>query len=139
MAVPDSLRRQVVARAANRCEYCGLSEIGQAATFHIDHITPSSAGGQTELENLAYACVHCSLRKGARQQALDPITSEQVLLFHPRKDKCNLHSRWLGPELRGLTPTARTTIEALSLNSADHQIIRTFEAILGRHPPPGHR
>ncbi len=32
------LRRTVEARAKGRCEYCGLSQEGQEATFHIDHI-----------------------------------------------------------------------------------------------------
>jgi hypothetical protein len=32
------LRRAVIRRAADRCEYCGLSQAGQEATFHIDHV-----------------------------------------------------------------------------------------------------
>ncbi|MHC5594591.1 MAG: HNH endonuclease [Nostoc sp.] len=37
--------RLVIQRAAERCEYCNLSQAGEAATFHIDHITPVVAGG----------------------------------------------------------------------------------------------
>lgn len=33
-AIPASLRRLVIQRAGDRCEYCGLSQAGQAATFH---------------------------------------------------------------------------------------------------------
>ena len=36
--VPAELRRQVIFRAGDRCEYCGLAQEGQEATFHIDHI-----------------------------------------------------------------------------------------------------
>lgn len=61
MAVSATLRRTVTARASNRCEYCGLSAVGQAATFHVDHILPQAAGGLTVSENLALACIHCSL------------------------------------------------------------------------------
>jgi hypothetical protein len=35
--IPSRLRDQVVRRAGNRCEYCGLSQVGQEALFHIDH------------------------------------------------------------------------------------------------------
>jgi hypothetical protein len=41
-------------------------------------------------------------------------------------------------ESGGVTATGRATIEALALNSVEHQIIRSFESVLGRHPPPGH-
>src|SRR5271166_4699354 len=66
MVIPANLRRQVIERAANCCEYCGLAQTGQEATFHVDHIVPVVAGGQSTLENLALACVSCSLRKSAR-------------------------------------------------------------------------
>ncbi|PSR17345.1 hypothetical protein C8255_13025 [filamentous cyanobacterium CCP3] len=62
--IPASLRELVVKRADNRCEYCGISQLGQVATFHIDHVIPAVAGGETTAENLALACVSCSLRKG---------------------------------------------------------------------------
>jgi len=55
--IPCEIRRAVVERAGERCEYCGLAQAGQEATFHIDHVMPRVAGGQTTLENLALACV----------------------------------------------------------------------------------
>ncbi|REJ95110.1 MAG: HNH endonuclease, partial [Planctomycetota bacterium] len=88
------LRREVQRRASDRCEYCGLAQAGQEATFHIDHVTPKSAGGADELENLALACVSCSLRKSARLQAVDPMTGEAVPLFSPRKHRWSAHFRW---------------------------------------------
>ncbi|MGZ3388598.1 MAG: HNH endonuclease, partial [Isosphaeraceae bacterium] len=51
--VVDRLRRLVVNRAGNRCEHCRLSQEGQEASFHIDHITPRAWGGSTEPDNLA--------------------------------------------------------------------------------------
>ena len=114
MAIPASLRRGVVARAGNRCEYCGLSQLGQAATFHLDHVMPEVAGGPTELANLALACIHCSLRKGARRMAIDPKTGASVRLFHPREQSWNLHFRWAGSEVAGITATGRATIAALA-------------------------
>jgi hypothetical protein len=137
MPVPPSLRRRVIQRAGNRCEYCGLSSKGQAATFHIDHVRPVAAGGRTVLPNLALACVHCSLRKAARQTGRDPRSGRSAPLFHPRKNRWNHHFRWEGCHLQGITATGRATIAALALNSLDHRIIRSFETRLGRHPPPG--
>lgn len=82
-AIPVSLRRLVIQRADNRCEYCKISQIGQVATFHIDHIVPVVAAGETTTENLALACVSCSLRKGARQTLVDSETGEVVSIFNP--------------------------------------------------------
>lgn len=76
-SIPFSLRQLVSQRADNRCEYCGISQVGQVATFHIDHIVPLVAGGQTSADNLALACVSCSLRKGARQRLEDPLTGQK--------------------------------------------------------------
>ena len=56
-SVPAGLRRQVVFRANDRCEYCGLAQEGQEATFHIDHIVPKAAGGPAAADNLALVCV----------------------------------------------------------------------------------
>ena len=55
--VADRLRRLVMNCAGNRCEYCRLSQEGQEASFHIDHIMPKARGGATEPDNLALACV----------------------------------------------------------------------------------
>ena len=59
-SIPAELRRLVIHRAGGRCEYCRLAQAGQEATFHVDHIIPSAAGGPTVAENLALACVSCS-------------------------------------------------------------------------------
>lgn len=83
--IPARLRRDVIRRAGGRCEYCGLSQIGQEATFHIDHVIPRQAGGPTTADNLALACVSCSLRKEARRSATDPDTGRAAPLFNPRR------------------------------------------------------
>jgi hypothetical protein len=137
MSVPDFLRQQVVTRADNRCEYCGLAQAGQEALFHVDHIHPSSLGGPTVLENLALACVSCSLRKAARISATDPATGETVALFHPRRDPWNLHFRWNGCVLNGISPSGRATVSALMMNREIAISIRQEESLRGRHPAPG--
>jgi hypothetical protein len=104
--------------------------------FHIDHIVPEVAGGETVAENLALACVSCSLRKSARQTAIDPQTGEEVALYHPRRDNWHEHFRWEGVHLVGLTATGRATVEALKMNRLLILAIREEEIAFGRHPPP---
>ena len=128
------LRQLVVRRSNNRCEYCQLAQTGQEATFHIDHVTPVTAGGLTDAGNLALSWVSCSLRKGSRQRAVDPHTGQQVSLFNPRQDIWSEHFEWRRVRLIGLTPTGRATIEALCLNRPLILEIRKEEDALGRFP-----
>ena len=129
---------ELVFAAGDRCEYCSLAQAGQEAAFHVDHVVPVSAGGPTVLDNLALACVSCSLRKGARRVAPDPQTGKAVALFNPRRDAWRVHFRWDGVRMVGLTPTGRATAEALRMNRTLARAIRAAEAHRGRHPPPGH-
>jgi hypothetical protein len=96
--IPASLQRRVRLRAGDRCEYCRLAQAGQEATFHVDHVVPRVAGGPTVLENLALACVSCSLRKGARITAIDPSSGDTTQLFHPRRDEWTIISVRTPPE-----------------------------------------
>jgi hypothetical protein len=135
--IPAALRRLVLRRARGRCEYCGLAQQAQEATFHIAHIRPVAARGLTGAENLAVACVSCSLRKEARRSAVDPQTGTRVPLYHPRRQRWGDHFRWQGVRVVGLTPTGRATVAALQMNRPLILPIRREEAARGRHPPPG--
>jgi hypothetical protein len=116
-SVPAALDRRVRLRAGNRCEYCGISQERQEATFHIDHIVPRVARGLTSIDNLALACVSCSLRKGARTDRTDPVTSESTRLFNPRQDVWSEHFH-VGDGFRivGLTSVGGATSELLQMN-----------------------
>jgi hypothetical protein len=129
--IPAALRRFVIRRAANVCEYCGLSQQGQEAMFHIDHVIPRMAGGATDTENLALARVSCSLRKAA----IAPHSGNEVPLYNPRCDDWQAHFQWQGVTLLGMTPTGRATIAALRMNRPMILAIRQEEAAPGRHPP----
>lgn len=111
-ALPAALRAAVVRRAAQRCEYCGLAQSGQEAAFHIDHVEPRAAGGATSEDNLALACVSCSLHKAAKQTATDPDSGSEVPLFNPRREQWSEHFRWDGEFSAGITPTGRATVVA---------------------------
>lgn len=137
--IPAALARATVERADNRCEYCGLSQLGQEATFHVDHVRPVAEGGATALNNLALACVSCSLRKGARLTANDPETQQPAPLFNPRTDNWTDHFEWDEYTVTGLTPTGRATVAALAMNRPLILSIREEEAERDRHPPPSHQ
>jgi len=132
--VPADLRRLVVQRSGDRCEYCHLSQAGQEATFHIDHVRPMTMGGPTAASNLALACVSCSLRKGGKETAIDPDTGLEFPIFNPRQDDWSEHFDWEVVRLIGLTPIGRATIHALDLNRPLILAIRHEEAAVGRHP-----
>jgi len=132
--IPVFLRKLVIRRACNRCEYCLLSQEGQEATFHIDHVIPVAEGGQTVSENLALACVSCSLRKGARKFVRREDTGVMVSIYNPRTDEWNEHFKWKGFLIEGISPTGTATVQALGLNRRLIVSIREEEYLLGRHP-----
>ena len=136
MTIPRWMRREVISRALNRCEYCQISQTGQEAVFHIDHIHPVKLGGETALDNLALACVSCSLHKGSRITGTDPKTGKTSSIFHPREQSWKLHFRWKRSVTEGITPAGRATVALLKMNRPVIVLIREEETRIGRHPPP---
>ena len=127
--------RQVQFRAVDCCEYCRMHQSLQGATFHVEHVIPRARGGQSTLDNLAWACPGCNLRKSDRVEIVDPETGERVPFFNPRKDVWGEHFRWEGHEIVGLTPIGRAALAALELNHARRIRIRQAEEMLGLFPP----
>jgi hypothetical protein len=133
--VPSSLQRRVRLRASDRCEYCRIAQASQEATFHVDHVVPRAVGGVTSLENLALACVSCSLRKGARTTAVDPDTGDATQLFHPRLHAWSDHfAPDASGEILGLTAIGRGTVVSLSMNRVLAVAIRREERSRDRWP-----
>lgn len=134
MTVPEAVRELVVSRAENRCEYCRLSQLAQEAAFHVDHIIPQSAGGPTDLDNLALSCVTCSLRKAARLTVRDALTGTDVPVFNPRRNVWSNHFRWDGVLIVGVTAIGRATADTLQMNRPQILSIRMEERDRGRLP-----
>ena len=132
-SVSVGLRLRVIRRAKGLCEYCRLHQVGQEATFHIDHVIPAAVGGRSDFDNLALACVSCSLRKSDRQKADDPKTGVRTSLFDPRRHEWEDHFRWRRFFIVGRTPIGRATVEAIRFNRPQILAIRSEEAIRGRH------
>jgi len=57
-------RRNLFARDANRCQYCGKRF--KTTELSIDHVVPRSRGGRTTWANVVCACMKCNVRKGGR-------------------------------------------------------------------------
>ncbi|MGO9917350.1 MAG: HNH endonuclease [Isosphaeraceae bacterium] len=129
------MARSVEARAEGRCEYCGMHQSLQGATFHVEHIMPSSRGGASNMDNLAWCCPGCNLCKSDRIEAPDPETGGLVPLFNPRRDSWAEHFRWNGYELVGQTPASRATVLMLDLNHSRRIRIRRAEELFGLFPP----
>lgn len=97
--MPDSyvtpqLRKQVKARAAGCCEYCGSQESFSSQSFSVEHIVPRVSGGKTSLSNLALACQGCNNHKYTKTEAFDGISGEMVSLFNPRQHSWAEHFAW---------------------------------------------
>lgn len=127
-------RAEVTARAGYRCEYCHLPTRGQVATFPIDHIIPRSAGGSSELDNLALTCPHCNAHKWMAREGIDPDSRNAVRFFHPRQDVWDEHFGWAtdgSGELVGKTAIGRATVLGLRMNDSDMIELRSLLANLG--------
>ena len=118
-------------RARDRCEYCRLPQGAFRRGFHIEHIIAKQHGGATSLDNLAFACWTCNLKKGPNLSGIAPATGLVTALFHPREhlwlEHFSAHVATLIPlgiELRGLTPVGRATVQVLALNEEMRQMVR---------------
>ena len=118
------LASQVRRRAHAKCEYCHLPALAFPLSFHVDHIIAQQHGGETVLDNLAFACLNCNRHKGPNIAGRDPVTGEIVRLFHPRQDPWTEHFEWAGPELTGKTAIGRATINVLAINAPECVMVR---------------
>jgi 5-methylcytosine-specific restriction endonuclease McrA len=89
--IPTALRREVVERARNRCEYCLLSAEVAFFPHEVDHVVAEKHGGATDIDNLALACWRCNRHKGSDLTSFDPQTRELSTLFNPRTQVWSEH------------------------------------------------
>ena len=126
-------RREVIAHARHRCEYCRLHQPHQPlVSFHVEHITARQHGGGDTPENLALACHRCNLRKGTNLTGLDPETGVLTRLFHPCQDSWPEHFDLRDGQIAGLTAIGRTTASLLRMNTPDRIDLRLALLAAGR-------
>jgi hypothetical protein len=135
--VAADLQRAVRARFANCCAYCRTAESLSIAIFEFEHFIPRSAGGDTILENLCFSCPTCNRFKSDRTSASDPITQQEVPLFHPVQDRWADHFAWSedSATITALTTIGRATIAALRMNRSAMIRLRQMWAAMREHPP----
>jgi hypothetical protein len=127
--IPETLRRQVEARANFCCEYCLQSAAVSFYAHEVDHVVALKHGGQTNSENLAYACWRCNRHKGTDLGSFDPETGEFTFLFNPRLQVWSEHFAIKNHHIIGLTPNGRTTALLLQLNTDERFSERQRAAI----------
>ncbi len=133
--VNEELRRLVIARAGNLCEYC-LADV--LATFYggeMDHIIGVKHGGPTEADNLAHTCQPCNRCKGSDLCSINWQTGELVRLFNPRIDQWAEHFTLDGAEIKPLTVIGEMTVRILDFNDADRIEEREGWIEEGSYPP----
>jgi len=130
-----SITRQVRERANNCCEYCRMPQASHVRTFAVDHVIARQHQGETQLDNLALACLRCNSHKGPNIAGLSPGSGELTPLFHPRTDDWDAHFHWNGPYIVGRTAIGRTTIELLTMNHPDYVALRKSLIEEGVFPP----
>ena len=117
--IPAALRREVVERAGNYCEYCHLPAKLAFYPHEVDHVVAEKHGGATDIDNLAFACWRCNRHKGSDLTSFDPETGQLSPLFNPRTQAWAEHFAYEGHMMVGLTPAGRATVNLLRLNSAE--------------------
>ena len=134
--IPAALRRHVIERASQRCEYCLLPTDVAFFPHEVDHVVAIKHGGETEAANLAFACWRCNRHKGTDLGSFDPLTNQFSFLFNPRMQVWTEHFALHDAELIGVTPEGRTTIQLLQLNNEDRIAERQRLQEVGRYPGP---
>jgi len=132
--VSEFLRRFVAERAAYRCEYCLLHEDDSYSPHQIDHIISRKHGGQSDSDNLAYACLRCNVWKGTDVGSFDPQSGTLVSLFHPRRQRWEDHFLLRQAVIEPLTVEGKATARLLKLNLDKRIVERSLLAIVGRYP-----
>jgi hypothetical protein len=129
------LRRRVVERAGDCCEYCLLPQELAASSHQVDHVIAEKHGGQTVLENLALSCTVCNRRKGSDIGSVAPETGNLVPLFNPRTQSWSDHFRLDDTCIVGVTEVGRTTVAFLQLNTFERLTERDGLIRAGQYPP----
>jgi hypothetical protein len=74
------------------CQYCGNTP--PSVVLEVDHITPVSAGGLNDIDNLITACFDCNRGKGANELSSAPeAVQAKALLLSERQEQLKAFNR----------------------------------------------
>lgn len=104
MSAPSEAVRR---RAGNRCEYCHLPQGAFRRGFHIEHIVARQHCGPTSLDNLAFACWSCNLKKvpTCRESTQQPAMSRPSFI-RARTNGRNIFLHMSAPLSRSVSKSA---------------------------------
>jgi hypothetical protein len=131
----EALRRLVIDRAKNCCEYWLLPQDAKLFSFEIDHIVAEKHRGNTSEDNLCLACIDCNRHKGSDFASFDENSEDIARLFNPRRDQWRDHFKFDGATIKPLTATGRVTVFLLQLNDEQRIDERTMLIAANRYPP----
>lgn len=126
-SLPADVRQLVAERADYRCEYCLIREADSFLAFQIDHIIALKHRGPSKLDNLAYCCALCNMRKGSDVASFDEESGRVVPLYHPRRDQWSDHFRLEGGQIHPLTDIGQVTVTLLQLNRSELIVEREWQ------------
>lgn len=131
--ISGQLRRQVISRAENICEYCLIHEDDTFFGCHVDHVISEKHGGLTLADNLAFACSVCNLRKGSDIASL---TRAGILtrLYNPRTDIWSQHFALTDADIEPLTEIGEVTASLLQFNISERVLERQELIETQRYP-----
>ena len=132
--INTALRRLVATRSEYLVEYCLIHEEDTFFGCEIDHIISEKHGGQTEADNLAYACTFCNRSKGSDVGSIVQRTGVFVRFFNPRSDLWAEHFVLDGATIVPLSDTGEVTARVLDFNNDQRLIERHTLQTLGRYP-----
>jgi hypothetical protein len=133
-SVSTRLRRLVIQRAHEICEYCLIHQDDACFSFHIDHIVSRKQRGATTSANLALSCLRCNVAKGTDPGTFIGRPPRLVRLYHPRQDRWVQHFRLAAARIVPLTDQGLATVRLLDLNAADRLLLRKTLIKAGRYP-----
>jgi hypothetical protein len=128
--ISAALRRAVIQRAGERCEYCLFPQVAALFALEIEHIIAEKHDGLTELENLALACPYCNRFKGSDLGSLDPESKHLTPFFNPRIQQWTDHFQLnRGGVIGAQTPEGRVTVKIFQFNL--HERVSEREQLIG--------
>ncbi len=122
--IADSLKKQVIERANNRCEYCLQADVFAYISHQIDHIISIKHGGQNNFDNLAYACFQCNINKGSDIGTMLLPDRTFIRLYNPRSDIWQDHFEIANGVIYAKTTIGQATIKVLDFNDVDRILER---------------
>jgi HNH endonuclease len=123
--ISESLKKRVIQRANNCCEYCLMENDVSFIPHQIDHIVSLKHEGLTNFDNLAYACFSCNNNKGSDIGTMLLPDKIFIRLFNPRIDFWYEHFEMESGVIYAKTNIAQATIKILKMNEIDRIIERS--------------